>query len=361
MKPIDYIKRQNMITDVLKNEEIDMLMVPPSINFFYLFKGYLGLSERLICGILSSSEDPILIAPSFEKENMQIQTTFGEIVTWKEEENPYLILKKALSSRPKKIALEPSTPFEIYKRLIHQFPEAAFVDAGPIINEFRSVKTEEEIQRMTRASEDTAAGIASALGVIQTGQTELEILKIVQEQMALISGEMGWALVQIDENSAVPHGKPSKKKLKQDSVILVDAGTTCDHYFADITVTSVHGKPSQEFLDVYSIVEEANNKALEVSRSGVPAEQVDFAAREVIEKAGYGQYFTHRLGHGLGLQVHEEPYIVKGNKNPLVSGNVHTDEPGIYIPGKFGIRIEDDVLVGTKSRRLVEFDRYLWK
>ena len=272
-----------MITDVLKNEEIDMLMVPPSINFFYLFKGYLGLSERLICGILSPSEDSILIAPSFEKENMQIQTTFDEIVTWKEEENPYLILKKALSSRPKKIALEPSTPFEIYKRLKHQFPEAAFVDAGPIINVFRSVKTDEEIQRMVKASEDTATGIASALDIIHAGQTELEILKIVQDQMTLNSGEMGWALVQIDENSAVPHGKASDKKLKLDSVILIDAGTSCDYYFADITVTSVHGKPSQEFLDVYEIVEEANNTALEVSTAGGPAEQGDFAAREVID------------------------------------------------------------------------------
>ena len=361
MKPIDYTKRQSQIIDVLKAEEIDFLMVPPSINFFYLFKGYLGLSERLICGVLSSEEETTLIAPSFEKENMIIQTTFEDVVTWKEEENPYQILKNALPSKPKKIALEPSTPFEVYTRLKKQFPEASFQDASPIINKFRTVKSEEEIQRMIKASEDTAAGIASALEVIKAGQTELEILKIVQEQMTLNSGEMGWALVQIDENSAVPHGKPSNKKLKQDSVILIDAGTTCDHYFADITVTSVHGKPSKEFLDVYAIVEEANNIALEISKTGIPAEQVDFAARGVIDDAGFGKYFTHRLGHGLGLQVHEEPYIVKGNKEPLVEGNVHTDEPGIYIPGKFGLRIEDDVLVGEKSKRLVEFDRYLWK
>ena len=113
MKPIDYTKRQSQIIDVLKAEEIDFLMVPPSINFFYLFKGYLGLSERLICGVLSSEEETTLIAPSFEKENMIIQTTFEDVVTWKEEENPYQILKNALPSKPKKLALEPSTPFEV--------------------------------------------------------------------------------------------------------------------------------------------------------------------------------------------------------------------------------------------------------
>jgi Xaa-Pro dipeptidase len=214
---------------------------------------------------------------------------------------------------------------------------------------------------MVQAAEYTSKGILDTLELIQEGQTELEILKLAQEQMTKHSGEQSWALVQIDENSAVPHGKPSNKKLRKDSVILIDAGTACEHYFADITVTSVYGTASEEFKKIYFIVEKANDAALEKSKNGVPAEEVDFAARSVIEQAGFGQYFTHRLGHGLGLQVHEEPYIVKGNKIPLVQGNVHTDEPGIYLPGKFGVRIEDDVLVSEKSKRLVEFDRYLWK
>ncbi len=361
MKPLDFLKRQELIQGKLQSQNIDMLMIPPSINFFYMFKGYLQLSERLICGIIDRNEDSIIIAPSFEKENMKIQTTFDDVITWKEEEDPYIILKQALSYEPKKIALEPSTPFNVYTRLKKQFPSAEFVDGGLFLNELRTIKTEAEVQRMIQAAEHTAEGITKTLDSIKEGQTELEILKLAQKQLSNLSGEMSWFLVQIDENSAVPHGKPSNKKLKKNSVVLIDAGTTCDHYFADITVTSVHGNASEEFLKVYAIVEEANNAALEKSKAGVPAEEVDFAARGVIEKARYGEYFTHRLGHGLGLQVHEEPYIVKGNREPLVKGNVHTDEPGIYIPGKFGIRIEDDVLVQEKSKRLVEFDRYLWK
>ena len=134
-----------------------------------------------------------------------------------------------------------------------------------------------------------------------------------------------------------------------------------DHYFSDITITTVFGKPSAEFLKIYQIVEEANQKALETSKEGISAEIVDMEARKIIENAGYGRFFTHRLGHGLGLDVHEEPYIVKGNKKALEKGNVHTDEPGIYLPGKFGVRIEDDILVERKSKRLYEFNRYFWE
>lgn len=361
MKPIDFLERQKLVKKKLQTQNIDMMMLAPSINFFYMFKGYLSLSERLICGVIDKNEDSFLIAPFFEKENMQIQTTFDDVTTWKEEEDPYSVLKKTITYEPKKIALEPTMPFEIYMKLKKQFPSCEFVNGGDIVNELRSIKNEPEIERMVKAAEFTKEGVINTLNLVKEGQTELEILKLTQEQMSLLSSEMSWALVQIDENSAVPHGKPSNKKLKEESVILIDAGTSCEHYFADITVTSVFGKASDEFKKIYSIVEEANFAALEKSKTSVPAEEVDFAARGVIEKAGYGKYFTHRLGHGLGLQIHEEPYIVKGNKKPLVKGNVHTDEPGIYVPGKFGIRIEDDVLVEEKSKRLVEFDRYLWK
>ncbi|MCE7743331.1 MAG: aminopeptidase P family protein [Candidatus Heimdallarchaeota archaeon] len=361
MKPIDFLRRQTLVQEKLSTQDIDLLMIPPSINFFYLFEGYMQLSERLICGVIDKKDDSLLIAPSFEKENMQIQTTFDDVITWKEDEDPYTILKQEISYEPRRIALEPSTPFEVFSRIKKQFPTSEFVNGNSILNELRMIKNDAEMERMVQAAEHTAEGILKTLELIHEGQTELEILKLAQKQMTLLSGEMSWALVQIDDNSAVPHGKPSNKKLKKDSVILIDAGTSCEHYFADITVTSVHGTASDEFKKVYSIVEEANNAALEKSKAGVPAEEVDFAARVIIENAGYGQYFTHRLGHGLGLQVHEEPYIVKGNKEPLVAGNVHTDEPGIYLPDKFGVRIEDDVLVKEKSKRLVEFDRYLWK
>lgn len=361
MKAINFEERSIKIRNKIIENNIDLFLITPSINFGYLFRGFFTLSERLICGMISQDDKVQLIAPSFEKERMQIETTFDDIVTWQEEENPYEVLRKSIDKRINTIALESSTPFDVYLRLKKQFPEANFVNGGIFVKELRSIKNEAEIERMKNAAKYTADGIINALDIIEEGQSELEALKIVQNQMSSLSNELGWAIVQFDENSAIPHGHPTKKKIRKDSVILIDAGTSCEHYFADITVTSVFGKASKEFLEIYSIVEEANEAALSTSEDGTPAENVDFAARAIIENAGYGKYFTHRLGHGLGLEVHEDPYIVKGNKTPLINGNVHTDEPGIYLPNKFGIRIEDDVLVSKKGERLVSFDRKLWK
>jgi len=361
VKSIDFNQRQTEIQKRLIKDDIDLFLVTPSVDFGYLFKGFFSLSERLICGIIHPSEDAKIVAPSFEKERMEIVTTFDDVVTWKEEEDSYKKLKTAISSEPKKIALESTTPFDVYLGIKKQFPNSNFVDGGNIVKQMRAIKTEEEIERMTKAANYTKDGILKALEKIEENQTELDALRLVQKEMMSLSGEMGWAIVQFGENSAIPHGHPTKRKLKKDEVILIDAGTTCEHYFSDITVTTVFGKAKQEFLEIYEIVEKANEVALEKSKESIPAENVDFAARQVIEDANYGKYFTHRLGHGLGLEVHEEPYIVKGNSNPLISGNVHTDEPGIYLPGKFGVRIEDDILVGKRSKRLVEFNRHIWK
>ncbi len=361
MKAINFEERSKKIQDKITENEIDLFLITPSINFGYLFRGFFSLSERLICGMIFPNNHPQLIAPSFEKERMQIETTFDDVITWQEDENPYEVLRNSIEKKVNTIALESSTPFDVYVRLKKQFPETKFVNGGKYVKELRSIKNDAEMERMRKAAECTSKGIVNTLDIIKEGQSEIEALKIVQGQMSSLSNEPGWAIVQFDENSAIPHGHPSKKKLKKDSIVLIDAGTTCEHYFADITVTSVFGKASKEFLEIYSIVEEANQAALDTSKEGIPAENVDFAARTVIEKAGYGKYFTHRLGHGLGLEVHEDPYIVKGNKNPLVNGNVHTDEPGIYIPNKFGVRIEDDVLISNKGERLVTFDRNLWE
>ncbi len=360
MKPLNFEEREKKLKKDIEKEDVDLFIIPPSVDFLYMFKGAFHISERLVCGIIQKDDDSILIAPSFEKERMTKYTTFDDVVTWKEEDDPYAVLKEAISYDVKKIAMEPTTPFEVYSRLKKKFPNAEFIDGGFLIRKMRTIKDYAEIERMEISGENTVKGILKTIENLEEGLTELEILKRAQKEMTRLSGEPSWALVQIDENSAMPHGPPSTKKLQKNSVVLIDAGTTCDNYFADITVTTVFGRASEEFLKVYDIVEQANEAALLKSKTGVTAEQVDFAAREVIEKADYGKCFTHRLGHGLGLEVHEDPYIVKGNKDPLVSGNVHTDEPGIYIPEKFGVRIEDDILVDKISKRLVSFDRHIW-
>jgi len=159
--------------------------------------------------------------------------------------------------------------------------------------------------------------------------------------MSLLSGEPSlFALVQFGVNSSNPHGSPSNKKLKRDEVVLIDAGTSYNGYIGDITNTTVFGRPNEKFLEIYNIVEEANRRARDMGGVGILPSQVDAVARDYIVEKGYGQYFTHRTGHGIGLDVHEVPYIIQTNLVPLGLKNTFTIEPGIYIPGKFGVRIE---------------------
>lgn len=361
MQPLNYYKRHEKIKELMEQKGVEILVVPPSSNFIYLFRAELSMRERLICGVLALDEEPFILCPAFEKERIERETGIKNVVTWKEEENPYNVLKENISKKAEIIALENSAPFWVYLQLKKVFSEAKFEGGDNVISPIRAVKEPAEIERIRKAIELGVKGMLETINNLTEGQTEREVQEIVQKRMTELSGELSWALVQFGENTAIPHSSSTNKKLQKGMAVLIDAGTSVDRYYGDITITTSFGNPSKEFLEIFEIVQEANNKALETSREGVEAEKVDLAARKVIEQAGYGAYFTHRLGHGLGLDVHEEPYIVQGNTKKLQRGNVHTDEPGIYIPGKFGVRIEDDVLVDKKSERLYEFDRYLWE
>lgn len=360
MKNLNYNLRLNKVKEALEEKKIDLLLLTPSVNFGYLFKNNLSMRERLICSMVSRDEAPKLIAPSFEEERMRKSTNIKQIIPWKENEDPYKKVSDNTDGSVNRIALEPSTPFEVYLRLQKNFPDAEFVSAMEIVNKMRAMKSEAEVQRIKKAMEYTIEAMKDTVAQFKVGTTEKEIQKILLKQMNELSGEISWALVQFAENSAIPHASSSEKKLKRDDVVLIDAGTSVDGYFSDITITTVFGKPNEKFMEIYNIVQHANDKALETSKKGIIAERVDQAARKVIEDKGYGKYFTHRLGHGLGLEIHEPPYIVEGNKEKLVTGNVHTDEPGIYLPGKFGVRIEDDIIVGKKSTRIHELNREIF-
>ena len=175
--------------------------------------------------------------------------------------------------------------------------------------------------------------------------------RILEEEFAN-QGARGGGLVQFGPSAAFPHGAPAERRLAKGDAVLIDCGCKVRGYSCDITRTVSFGPPSDEFRKVYATVDRAQLAGIEALKAGVAGEDVDRAARKVIEDAGYGKYFTHRLGHGLGMDGHEQPYLVRGNKTPLAAGNVETVEPGIYIPEHFGVRIEDDYAVlptGPKS------------
>lgn len=351
--------RWKKVKEHLERLQQDAMIVPLGVNFFYLFGKQGNPSERLLAGIIPLDGDPFILSPGFEKSNIERSTGLDDIVTWEEVESPYKILNKAIMDRGmgKNLMVDPHLWFiEVEK--IQKQNNYAVTSGHQVLDKLRSIKSDWEITQLQAASKASAQGIMAVIPELKQGLTEIEVFKMVEKEMSSRSqSPAAFGLVQFGENSALPHGAPTTRKLKNDEVVLLDCGTSYNGYQGDITITTAFGKP-EGFEEIYDIVVAANRKALDVDKEGMVPANLDKIAREHIEKAGYGKYFTHRLGHGIGLEVHETPYIVGTNSVPLVAGNCHSIEPGIYIPGKFGVRIEDDVHVRKeKTDLLFDFPR----
>jgi len=244
------------------------------------------------------------------------------------------------------MGIEPTTSYQSYRRLARTLPGWRFEDGALVTERLRIIKSPEEIALIRQAIAATEASIAATFSQLAVGMTERDVAQLLSREMAS-RGSPGGGLVQFGPSSALPHGGPSAGQLTRETVVLIDAGSRVEGYTSDITRTIWFGDaPSDEFKKVYNIVHDAQTAAIENAKPGVTqCQQVDRAARKVITDAGYGQYFTHRLGHGMGMDGHEPPYMVEGNTTVLEPGIVFTDEPGIYQLGKFGVRIEDDCMM----------------
>ena len=339
----------------MRERSIQALFCTLGTNFQYLLNAKNKSFERLVLAIIKSDGIPHLICPAFELQNYIENTPLSrdDISIWEEIEDPFLLVKNICIEKgiqDANIAISPQTSFTVFSRIKSALPRATFVDALPIMEIARIVKTDQEIEFLKKASFFSARGIESAFDQLSIGITEIEASALVEKEMSSLSGEPSlFALVQFGANSSNPHGSPSNKKLKRNDVVLIDAGTSYEGYVGDITNTTVFGQPSEKFLEIYNIVEEANHRARDAGGVGILPSQVDAAARDYIVEEGYGQYYTHRTGHGIGLDVHEAPYIIQTNLVPLGLKNTFTIEPGIYIPEKFGVRIEDDVVSKTNG------------
>jgi Xaa-Pro dipeptidase len=209
-------------------------------------------------------------------------------------------------------------------------------------------KTAEEQAFIKEAARRAVLAISATHKRIRRGMTERAVAAILSAEFDRVGVE-GGGLVQFGPSSAFPHGAPAERTLAKGDAVLIDCGCEVRGYTCDVTRTVSFGPPSDEMRKVYAAVNRAQLAGIEALKAGVASEDIDRAARKAIEDAGYGEFFTHRLGHGLGMDGHEPPYLVRGNKTPLVAGNTVTVEPGIYLPGKFGVRIEDDYAVGPKG------------
>lgn len=329
----------------LTSRKLDLLVVEPSTNFQY-FTGYNpGRSERLILLMVPASGAPAIVCPSFEVERIKRNTVIGDARGWEEQEDPWLLVAKA-AGRTGTVAIEPTTSYQSYLRLTRTLAGWRFQDGSPVTERLRIIKSPEEIALIRQAIAGTEASIAATFSQLAVGMSERDVSALLSREMAS-RGSPGGGLVQFGPSSALPHGGPSAGQLTRETVVLIDAGSRVEGYTSDITRTIWFGDaPSDEFKKVYNIVHDAQTSAIENATPNVTqCQQVDRAARKVITDAGYGQYFTHRLGHGMGMDGHEPPYMVEGNTTRLEPGIVFTDEPGIYQLGKFGVRIEDDCMM----------------
>ncbi|MFX0125936.1 MAG: M24 family metallopeptidase [Candidatus Hodarchaeota archaeon] len=332
----------------MRESKIDCIIVPLGINFRWLFGVMEEPSERLLVSIINaeSQKDSVeMVVPSFETDRMRKITGVSNIISWEETQDPYNMLSElVLANNGKIIGIEPKMWYSVYHNISKKLPEKTFISAEEIFNSLRSIKDEEEQKILLEASQRSGDAIVKTLNDLEAGMSENEVQSILREKLTWGTSEKAFSLVQFGENSAIPHYHGGTRKLRKDDVVLIDAGGSLHNYWGDITITSVFGKADDKFREIYEIVFTANEKGKDaVKQNKLPCE-IDATVRDQITKKGYGKYFTHRTGHGLGLEGHEHPYIVANNKTPLVPGNVFTIEPGIYIPGKFGIRIEDNVV-----------------
>jgi Xaa-Pro dipeptidase len=347
-----YSARMEKVKKAMAEQGIDAFLVSPSSNLFYLTGYALGCDERLFLLVLSQGE-PFIIANQLYKEQVK-PLPVKEQVYWTDGDNPFNILKTEIEKRNIKIktaALEPQIPALFSLPLSKTFPNSNFSLGSPITDPLRQIKDPSELDLIRHACRESDRALAALIdkGSYWIGKTEAEFCNALSVEFNRSGlGSFG-ASVQVGANAAVPHHSTGNTVITQDTCLLVDFWGRYNGYYTDCTRTFYFGKLDSEFEKIYAIVLEAHLAAESKACIGNTLGDVDVAARSVIEKSGYGEYFTHRTGHGLGIDVHEGDSANKGVNVPLKLGMVFSIEPGIYLPGRFGVRIENLVAISEKG------------
>jgi Xaa-Pro dipeptidase len=347
--PEVFARRADRLRQELITRKLDLFIAAPSTNFQYLTGYNPGRSERLIALFLPAKGAPVVVCPSFEVERLKRNTPVADVRGWDEQDDPWKLARKVLGElkplhRRGEIALEQTFDYASFLQLDKAGgSDWRVTSAQPINERLRVIKYPEEIALIRQAIANTQDSIAATFAALAPGMTEREVADRLTQEMKT-RGAPGGGLVQFGPSSALPHGGPGGSKLERETVVLIDAGSQVGGYSSDITRTIWWGdQPSEEFKKVFNTVHDAQTAAMQFGKPfTVMCQEMDRTARKVIGDAGYGQFFTHRLGHGLGMDGHETPWLVEGSETRLEPGMVFTIEPGIYQPGKFGVRIEDD-------------------
>jgi Xaa-Pro dipeptidase len=334
--------------DLLAAHAVDGLFVFRNTNILAFCGVPLAPGDRLVCGLVNADGRAAAVVPAFEAPLLGGLSPGIQLVTWEEHEDPYAAVAEAarlLGITSGTIFLDGHTWTEIQTRLQDVLPGVSLHQDAGVIEAVRITKSPEEIEAICAAARDTCRIYPLVAKRLRAGISEGELGRDVLNQLRG-AGLSPWGdLIQGGETASVPHQTAGSRLFQDGDAVIVDFVCQKEGYLADMTRTFALGRPDGDIRRAYAVVRDAQRAAFEAVRPGVTCASVDHAARAVIQRAGLGEYFIHRVGHGIGLDVHEPPYLVRGNQECLKPGMCVTIEPGVYVPGRFGIRIEDVVTV----------------
>jgi len=332
------------ITNAIQSQQADAAWITTPLNIFY-FTGYLSdPHERLLALLIKENGDQVLFCPQLEVEEVKASPFPGEVIGYLDTEN-------ALAKYPmniNKLLVEAAhLTLSRQRELIEAFNVQTFGDIDQTIKDLRNVKDASEIEKIKKACALADKCIELGVSFLKEGVTEREVVNHIEYEIKAYGvNEMSFdTMVLFGDHAASPHGTPGDRQLQKDEFVLFDLGVIYENYCSDMTRTVKFGTPHAQAQEIYDVVLKAEQVAIAAIKPGVTIKDVDDIARNIIAEAGYGDYFPHRLGHGLGLEEHEYQDVSSSNTNQFVPGMVVTVEPGIYVPGVAGVRIEDDILV----------------
>ena len=354
-----YAKRRSRAAQALEEAGLAGLLATPGADLRYLTGHEPPPLERLTLLILVPGREPVLVVPALEEPAAEAASGMAgvETIPWTDQEDPYEIAAASLDAGT--YAITDQTWASHLLGLEGSAADGRFVASSLALPLLRAIKDDEEIARLRAAARAADAAFAKMVSLPFAGRRELDVAadldRLLREQG---HDRVEFTIVGSGPNGASPHHEAEERVIVPGDAVVLDFGGRAGGYHSDLTRTVFVGEPDEEQRRVYDVVRAAQQAAFETIRPGVAAQDVDRAARAVIDQAGFGDRFLHRTGHGIGLEVHEPPYIVEGNETPLVPGMTFSDEPGIYLPGRFGVRIEDQVVVRADgAERLNEATR----
>ncbi|HET8900261.1 MAG TPA: Xaa-Pro peptidase family protein [Rhodanobacteraceae bacterium] len=353
----EYRARLAKAQHLMATHKLDAIFIAAGTSLKYFVDLDWWLSERTAGMLLPRTGEPIYITPAFEKSRTLETLRFGrDIRTWQENESPYALIARTLKEL--KIAggtlgIEEKVPFFIADGIGKAASNAHLVSATPVTAGCRAVKSKAELALLQIANDITLATYHAVWQALEPGMTQHDVQALVGSAYAR-QGVRGFASINVGKYTAQPHGSSEPQRIDEGTVLMLDDGCQVHGYTSDITRTFVLGKASDTMKRVFAIVQKAQRAAREAARTGGQMQDIDAAARKVIVDAGYGpgyKFFTHRLGHGIGMDMHEWYYAVGGEHQPIIDGMTLSDEPGVYIPGEFGVRLEDCMVTTTDGGR----------